>query len=258
MAEYTCCSSVAFERPNENTFTFTPPPPPNAVPFQTCVLQAPLLGYVPDVIETLGAQLCAPTLLREGLMVLSQMSLLEGALVRGLLGAAQRGSCMHTRPLEYRDLPRCAQTPLLEALPVLLQVLSAHPADLDLHPVAFVFLHNVGVGLDDDSTVRDAFRGGGGVGAGQAGTGSMFILPAIGGGGGVAVRVVCQCACVRGSTAPTTSSGHARGGGWERVSLELRFATQAATVPRGLDRVTGLDPASAPPAHVNSFSVVVA
>ena len=23
MAEYTCCSSVAFERPNENTFTFT-------------------------------------------------------------------------------------------------------------------------------------------------------------------------------------------------------------------------------------------
>ena len=26
MAEYTCCSSVAFERPNENTCTFTPPP----------------------------------------------------------------------------------------------------------------------------------------------------------------------------------------------------------------------------------------
>jgi hypothetical protein len=28
MAEYTCCSSVAFERPYENTFTctFTPPP----------------------------------------------------------------------------------------------------------------------------------------------------------------------------------------------------------------------------------------
>jgi hypothetical protein len=27
MAEYTCCSSVAFERPNENTFTFTFPVP---------------------------------------------------------------------------------------------------------------------------------------------------------------------------------------------------------------------------------------
>jgi hypothetical protein len=26
MAEYTCCSSAAFERPNENTFTFTPRP----------------------------------------------------------------------------------------------------------------------------------------------------------------------------------------------------------------------------------------
>jgi hypothetical protein len=28
MAEYTCCSSVAFERPNEHTFTFAFPPSP--------------------------------------------------------------------------------------------------------------------------------------------------------------------------------------------------------------------------------------
>jgi hypothetical protein len=27
MAEYTCCSSVAFERPSDFTLTFTPPPP---------------------------------------------------------------------------------------------------------------------------------------------------------------------------------------------------------------------------------------
>ncbi len=40
MAEYSCCSSVAFERPNENTFTFTfpiqpcssPPPLPTPAP----------------------------------------------------------------------------------------------------------------------------------------------------------------------------------------------------------------------------------
>jgi hypothetical protein len=49
MAEYTCCSSVVFERPNENTFTFTspcvasasaPPPPPPRCP--------------PQILEQLG------------------------------------------------------------------------------------------------------------------------------------------------------------------------------------------------------------